>query len=105
MKQEKRLMNQIRLYCGEKGWVVIRNNVGTFELADGRFLSTGLPKGWPDLMILTNKGNVIFVETKVGNNKPSKIQQHYLDLLNRLNFDAFVCYSIESFISKTKKYV
>lgn len=105
MKAEKRLMNRIRLYCGEQGWIVIRNNVGTFQLLDGRFLSTGLPKGWPDLMVLTKKGKVFFVETKVGNNKASKEQQRYLDLLKMAHFDAFVCYSIDSFILKTKKYL
>lgn len=105
MKLEKRLMNQIRLYCGTKNWIVIRGNVGTFQTIDGRFVDTGLPKGWPDLLILTDKGIPIFVETKVGKNKTSIEQQEFIKLLVSKKFDAFVCYSIDEFIQKTLKYV
>jgi len=53
-------MNQIRIECGKKGWVALRTNVGKFPI-DGGWFDTGLPKGFPDLLVLTNTGEAIFV--------------------------------------------
>lgn len=97
-------MNEIKLYASSKGWIVIRNNVGTFKLADGAFLNTGLPKGWPDLTILSQNGQTTFIETKIKPNKPSKEQINIINLLNSYNFPAFVIYSLEDFIQKMSNF-
>lgn len=104
MTKEKILMNEIKLYASSKGWIVIRNNVGTFKLADGAFLNTGLPKGWPDLTILSPNGQTAFIETKIKPNKPSKEQINIINLLNSYNFPAFVIYSLEDFIQKMSNF-
>lgn len=104
MTPEHKLMNEIRLYCGKQGWIVIRSNVGKFQLADGRWFDTGLPKGWPDLMILSPNGQTAFVETKIKPRKPSKEQIRMLNLLKSKNFTAFVAYDINEFISKMSNF-
>ena len=53
-------------------------------------------------MILTDKGQVIFCETKVRPNRPTKKQLNTIRILNERGFKAFVCYSLEEFIEKTK---
>lgn len=102
---EHKLMNEIRLYCGQHGWAVIRANVGKFLLADGRFFDTGLPKGWPDLMVLIPGGTMVFVETKIKPRKPTNEQKLRLKWLNDMNFKAFVCYELKTFINETYEYL
>lgn len=104
MTKEKYLMNQIRLYASSKGWIVIRNNVGTFKLADGTFINTGLPKGWPDLMILSPNGQTAFCETKIRPRKPSKDQLSMISLLQSYGFIAFVAYDLDEFIKKMNNF-
>lgn len=100
MRPEKHLENEIKLYCGQRGWAVIRTNVGSFKLPDGRWFDTGLPKGWPDLMILTNTGKAMFVETKIKPRKPTKDQIEKIEFLKSKGFIAFVCYEISEFINE-----
>lgn len=105
MTPEHRLMNQIRLYASEQNWLVIRNNVGKFRLADGRFFDTGLPKGWPDLMILVGQERAVFVETKIKPRKPTKIQIERLNRLKSLGYHAFVCYELSEFVQEMSIYL
>jgi hypothetical protein len=64
MTPEHRVMNEIRLWCGEHGIPCFRANVGTFETKDGQYVSTGLPKGFPDLIALLDGGRTLFIECK-----------------------------------------
>lgn len=66
--------------------------------ADGRLFDTGLPRGWPDLLILTPNGQTIFCETKIHPRKPTVDQLRTIDLLKSYGFLAFVSYSLEEFI-------
>lgn len=99
MTPEHRLMNEIKLWCGEHNWLCIRLNVGTHKLADGSYFDTGIPKGFPDLMVLTDNNRTIFVETKVKPNKPSIDQLNVVETLKNRGFLAFVCYSLDEFVS------
>lgn len=102
MTPEKRLMNEIRLYCATKGWIVFRTNVGRVMTIDGTYFDTGLPKGFPDMFVLTDNGKAIFVETKIHPRKPTKQQREMIELLKLKKFIAFVCYSLEEFIENTR---
>ena len=95
---EVRLMKEIQLWCGQHGLLAFHLNVGKVKLTDGRFFSTGMPVGWPDLLILTEKGKVIFCETKVHPNRPTQEQLNTIDVLIKRGFLAFVCYSLEQFV-------
>lgn len=96
---EKYLMNQIRLECAKRNWIVIRLNVGKFKLDDGRFFDTGIPKGFPDLMILTDFGKTFFIETKKHPNKPSKDQIRTINLLKSKGFNAEIVYNLNQFFN------
>ena len=100
---EVRLMKEIQLWCGQHNFIAFHTNVGKVKMWDGRYFDTGLPVGWPDLMILTDKGQVIFCETKVKPNRPTKEQLNTIDVLVKRGFLAFVCYSVEQFIEEVSK--
>lgn len=95
MTPEHRLMNEIRLWCGEHDCLCFRCNVGRYLLADNTWMDTGLPKGFPDLLILTNNGRAVFCECKVRPNKPSKEQIGFIELVRQRGFAAGVCYSVQ----------
>ena len=101
MTPETRLKNSILLTCGERRWIAFHMNVGTYQLITGQFISTGIPKGFPDLMVLTDKGQVVFIETKIHPRKPTKEQIQWLDDLTSRGFLAFVCYNMDDFYVRT----
>lgn len=50
----------------------------------------GLPKGFPDLLVLMPAGRAIFVETKAFNGRVSPIQKYWHGVLTRLGFEVVV---------------
>lgn len=102
MTPEMRLLRKIQIYCGTKNCLAFHQNVGSVKMADGRFFSTGMPQGWPDMIILTNNGKAIFCEVKVHPNRPTKEQINTIRVLTERGFLAFVAYSLDEFIEMTK---
>lgn len=100
MTPESRLKNQIKLYCGERNWLCYHVNVATVQLMTGQYFRTGLPKGFPDLLILTDDGRCIFCETKIKPRKPTTEQLHFINNLQQRGFKAFVAYDLNEFISE-----
>lgn len=94
MTPEHKFMNEIRLWCGEHDYLCFRCNVGKYLLANGRYMDTGLPVGFPDLLILTNNGQIVFCECKVKPNKPSQEQLNFIKIIRDRGFKALVCYNI-----------
>ena len=105
MTPEQVLDKKIMLWCGEHDALCFHTNVGKVQMIDGRYFDTGLPKGWLDLLILTNKGQVIFCETKIHPRKPTKEQINTIEVLRKRGFLAFVAYSLEEFIEAVEKYI
>lgn len=105
MTPEQVLDKNIMLWCGQHDWLCFHTNVGKVQMIDGRYFDTGLPKGWLDLLILTNKGQVIFCETKIHPRKPTKEQINTIEVLRKRGFLAFVAYSLEEFIEAVEKYI
>ena len=103
MTPESRLKNEIRIYCGEHNWLCFHINVATIKLPNGSYLKTGVPKGWPDLTILTDTGVSIYCETKIHPRKPTEDQIKMIKNLKARGFRAFVAYSLEEFIYEIKK--
>lgn len=107
MTPEQALDKNIMLYCGTHDAICFHTNVGKIKFFDEnqkkyRYFDTGLPKGWPDLIIITKKGNVFFCETKIHPRKPTMEQIKVITNLTMRGVLAFVCYSLEEFIEKTK---
>lgn len=100
--KESNLIQQIKIYCGEINWICFHTNVGKIPLPDGSYFTTGLPKGWPDLMVITDTGTVFYCEAKTGNNKPSAEQIKIIKLLNQRNVHAFVAYTLDEFKNHLK---
>lgn len=80
MNEETIIQNNIRLKCNDIA-VLFRANVGVFKVGD-RYISTGLPKGFPDLFgIRKSDGKFVAIEVKT---KTGKLRQEQKLLLNML---------------------
>lgn len=92
---EKKLSNQIMLLCGQNNIVSFDVNVGKVPTVFGTYFDSGLPNGFPDLLLLHTDGRVIFIEVKVKPNKPSQDQIDFIKFLRSRNFFADVVFSID----------
>jgi hypothetical protein len=72
-----------------------------------RMKDMGYLSGTPDLFIPTSKENYhgLFVELKVGKNKPNANQIEVMQKLKDNGFRCEVCYTIEGFIETVKDYL
>ena len=96
---ETRLANEIKSWCGEHNWLCYHCINGTFYGRDGVMIRLAFPKGFPDLLILTDYGQAIFVETKVKPNKPTPEQVKFISELQARGFIASVIYSMEEWLN------
>lgn len=64
-ESEHSIQKKIQLELSKHQCTVFRANVGKIHTPDGRFFSTGLPKGFPDLFgFRWTDGKVFFIEVK-----------------------------------------
>lgn len=81
--REKDIQNEIRLAVSEYA-IIFRINTGTFKTADGRYVSTGVPVGHPDLYgFRKSDGKLIYIEVKTEKGKLSKEQKHFLEVMSK----------------------
>lgn len=75
--------------------VMFRINVGSFKVGD-RIISTGVPKGFPDLFGFRRKdGKAIFLEVKTPKGKLRKEQEVFKKALSKQNVIYGVARSLE----------
>ena len=86
------IQNQIRLALSQYG-VVIRQNTGTFQTADGRWVHCGV-KGLSDLLFIGD-GKVAFLEVKNQSGRPTPEQQDFLSRMRQLHHPAGIVRSVE----------
>lgn len=67
----------------------------------------GVKPGVPDLCIPVARGGYhgLYIEMKVGKNKPTEHQEKWLKLLNEQGYKAIVCYGALNAICAIKRYV
>ena len=95
MNRETALMNQIRVELS-KTCVIFRANVGSVRMMDGRYFSTGLPKGFPDLFGFRKEDNrIVFVEVKTDTGKVRKEQKEFITRMKSIGCIAGVVRSVE----------
>jgi hypothetical protein len=83
---------------------LFRANVGRVKLPDGRWFSTGLPKGYPDLCGYHRiSGKAVYIECKLKYNKPSEEQQKFIDEARAAGAIAAVCYSVDEALELVTK--
>ena len=71
-------------------------NVGSGRTEDGRYFSTGVPKGFSDLFGIRKKdGKAVFIEVKTQKGKPSKEQINFIEQMKKHGAIAGICRSVE----------
>lgn len=72
-----------------------------------RMVAEGLKKGIPDLCLPVKRGQygALFIEMKVGNNKPTEHQQECIDELRRFGNCVVVCYGSLEAEAVTTRYL
>jgi hypothetical protein len=79
MKSEHEIQSEILLAVSARHCTIFRANVGKFKTQDGRWVSTGLPKGHPDLYFFRwSDGRVGYIEVKNkrGRLRPDQMRFH-----------------------------
>lgn len=98
MTEEHRIQNEIRVAVSDE-CVIFRANVGTGRTADGRYFSTGLPKGFPDLFgVRKSDGRAVFIEVKTLKGRASREQLHFIQQMRSVGAVAGICRSAEDAI-------
>lgn len=86
-------------YCDLRHWPIFHiPNGGSRNKKEAKNLKRqGVRAGVPDLMVPVPKRgcNGLFIELKVGRNKPTEKQLEWLDLLNENGYKAVVCYGFD----------
>lgn len=61
-----------------------RNPDGSITIFNPRVFSTGLPKGFPDLMAFCPGGNVALLEVKTATGRQSEAQVHFAEVMGTI---------------------
>lgn len=95
MTPEHRIMNEIRIWCGQHDLLCFRCNVGKVRLMDGGWFDTGLPTGFPDLLILDNNGHTYYCEVKApgGRQRPDQIK--FMDTIRSKGHKYILAYKVK----------
>ena len=79
MQSEHEIQSSIMVAVSAAGHHIFRTNVGSVKMADGRYFSTGLPPGYPDLTGYRKQDNQIFfleIKNAKGRPRPDQIRFH-----------------------------
>lgn len=90
---EHDIMNEIRLALSEK-CVIFRTNVVSGFTRDGRYISTGVPKGYSDLNgHRKSDGRAVYIEVKTDSGKVSESQKHFIEQMRSTGAIAGICHN------------
>lgn len=99
MTEEHKIQDEIRLALADT-CMIFRANVGAGCTKDGRYFSTGLPKGFSDLFgHRKSDGRAFYIEVKTAKGRLSKEQANFLDKMQKNGAVAGVCRSAEEAIN------
>lgn len=91
MTEEHRIQNQIRLALADT-CILFRMNVGTGYTQDGRYFSTGVPKGFSDLFgFRKSDGRAVFIEVKTLKGSVADQQKAFLSAMQKAGAIAGIC--------------
>lgn len=91
---EHQIQNAIREALSLRGWCVFRANCGGVVTSDGKYYSSGLPKGFSDLFAVKG-GKVVFIEVKKPGGRLLPHQEIFLKTMSEIyGCVSGVCYSV-----------
>lgn len=90
--REHNIQNEIRLWCGQNGFMCFRCNVGKVQCIDGTWFDTGLPEGFSDLIVLANK-TIYFVEVKTKYGEQREAQKRFEEAVTKAGYTYIVARS------------
>lgn len=100
---EHEIQNEIRVALSEY-CVIFRINVGISYTKDGRYFSTGVPKGFSDLFgVRKSDGKAVFIEVKTAKGKISREQMNFIEKMRNVNAVAGICRSVEDAVDLITK--
>lgn len=94
-KSEHDIQSLIRLELTKLGIPCFRINVGKVKMKDGRWFSTGAPKGFSDLFGFRKDGKIFFIEVKNETGRVRPEQKQFLETMRSLGALAGVARSPE----------
>lgn len=95
---EHEIQNRIRAALAAD-CMIFRANVGRMKTPDGRYFSTGLPVGFPDLFgFRKSDGRAVFIEVKTVSGRASQAQMHFLETVRKYGAIAGIARSVEDAI-------
>lgn len=73
----------------------------------GRLKAAGVKSGVPDLCLPVPRGGYhgLYIELKVGKNKPTQNQREWLEALKGYGFYTAVCYGFSEAVATLEKYI
>ena len=93
---EHDIQNLIRTELADRV-LLFRANVGSWQTKDGRFVSTGLPVGFPDLFgVRLSDGRALFIEVKKPGGRVRPEQEKFISKMRDYGFLAGICYSVDA---------
>lgn len=97
--KETDIMNAIRKAVSPYA-IIFRVNVGNFSTQDGRYISTGVPKGYSDLSgHRISDGRAVYIEVKNETGRPRPEQTAFLKRMQETNAIAGICRSPEEAVN------
>lgn len=95
MTEEHKIQNEIRLALSDK-CVIFRTNVVGGYTKDGRYISTGVPKGYSDLNgHRKSDGRAIYIEVKTDSGEASAEQKNFIKQMKATGAIAGICRSAD----------
>ena len=115
-KSEMALLKEIQLEMTRRGcrawranvgagWTgdAMRNGDGSIFIRNPRRFQTGLPNGFPDLIVICPNGRVIFMELKTEKGVLRDDQKQMHEFLSKMGQHVCVCRSVEDAIKEIEK--
>jgi len=104
---EKVIQNCVRIAAARMGMVLLRNNCGTLQDRQGRYVTYGVGNpGGADLVGWWSKNGVavfVAVEVKIPGKKPTQAQANFLLAVNNAGGIGICVHSVEEFTELLKE--
>ena len=98
--KELNLQKRILLEASKRGWLCYHFNPGGAERPDGFYFNSGVPEGWPDLILITDT-KTYYLELKTPRGRLRDKQKFFQ---NRLP-NSYVVRSIDEFEQLAKEVI